>query len=366
MRSLFNISGSTGNPRVFNELKNIRLGIDRNLSKVMRFNEKNLQPLISEDPITKLLYSLPGSGDRTDRYWMFVNEQMYSLTSGVGITNEINNGRLFRGDESYYGEAIDTVIIGYNTNPPTFNTQGRLLKWREQTPLEVLHYPGRDLGLQTPNGVYTTSEYGVAVLSLDVALLAAMFLEWKLENMELPPGERQSVGQFVQLYVLNGLIPTQLDCAIFNRQLDQLLRKEGNMDVVRSTTPIVDYATKLDTELKEDVVPWLRSKDVTVAEILTNVPLSQGHVLLDIIPTLPVAPTRAVYWALLLTYAPYVEYVASVLLMNGSQVNKDFQKRLKRELRIIKTDKLVQAAPNRDVVDYLTGQMETLAILADG
>jgi hypothetical protein len=358
MFNLTNLHGLNRGGRVYPLFKYTQAGLAKNLEKVRNFNTFNLQNVKEYGPLLKLLQSinLPYTTNG-ERYWDIIEDTYYELAHGVGLTTEISAGKLFTGD--IYGDVIDCVYIAYAGELPMIDQRGRLPDWENLEPLTVLHSPVTDLNLHIPLGQDTSTNYGVAVLGVDIPLLAMMLREWRYRENAKPPEERQTIMMFLQYYVFNNTLRSQLNVSLFNN-----LSRTYNDELVpepmrKSVTPIVDYSLPVVMNYKE-ILSDVTRKRVTVSSVLEQIPLSQDTYLADIIPDLPVAPTRAIYWALLLAYIPYLEFITPLVTEFKASINKDYLKRLKRTVRRLRNDRATSAAPNSDVTTYLDQKLELL------
>jgi hypothetical protein len=356
----FITSGSSSlKSKTFTDLDYIRKGLERNLDKVIQFNRVNQQHVSDFGPLEKLIYSFtPSIKTEGHRYYDVISTIVSEIATGVGITNSINIGSVF--ENSFYGDQSTTVFVTIDTGLPDISVNGSLLRWKDVEAVRLLSGSVSDINLDLPNRT-VNKDNNLFVVGVDIPLLAMQYREWALENLKRPPGEQQSIPQFLTHYPINNLLKSQLNVALFNRYLKVSLGGVVQNTVTRSVTPIIDFNKKLDTELLE-VKNHLERSELTVEELIRDFPLRYGFVLEDILPNLNVANTRAISWVTILAWLPYWDFVVTHVYLNMDS-NREIAGKLERSFKQIRSSRLSQSAPNSLLQDYIDSSLESFLLL---
>lgn len=358
MFNLFKRTTSSHATRVFGKLNNHLGVVERNLQKVRAFNIGIDHNIINAGPLLKLIYSFNISlAMDGSRYRSIIADELFELCAGVGITTSVNPGNIFTND--IFGEHIDVIYIGHSGSNSTFDGSGQLLDWKNQSPVKVLHSPVSDLNLDMPTGVASSDARGVAVLSVDVPMLALQYRAWRKVNDEREAGERETPKQYLQDFVFNNLLESQLRVALYNRFVNASTSIESLWSYRKPVTPIIDYALKIDGGYKR-VADYLEGHATEVEQLLESIVVGPNSTVADLLPSLDVTPTRSVYWALLIAFIPYLDFIVGHLYLYDSKINRQFTTKLKREIKRIRTDKVSLGAPNRDYSNYIDEKLGVL------
>jgi hypothetical protein len=221
MQSLFNLASSVtqGVVGLPADWLYIKLGLHRNLSSVVNFYRKNPMAVHSNHFLVKLLQSITvPQSQNLDRYYDNVDSLSLNLSMALKMTSSIYKGALFNG--TFYGDDNTEFLIAINDSFDIYKAHDN---WENIVAVKVLRCPRSDLGFNLPNGINTGSESGLAVISINIPLLAIQYRAFRLNEINIAEGSdgtgdsQKSLMQFIHMYVLPNMLFSQLDQVIFNR-----------------------------------------------------------------------------------------------------------------------------------------------------
>lgn len=244
--------------------------------------------------------NIPFTGDLV-KYMADVDSYCKVICQGMGIVSSFSRGKLFT-EGLFYPGCPEIIIYSRDDESDAV----RLFKdWRNASPITVINHPVTDLtvvelGLKTD---FWMEEEGLAIIKIDIPLLAAQFLMWKATYPD------RNTEFFLSTIPLVNMIKSHLDVAFFNR-VQMELGIKPRCEVRTNVPSAQNDPTPQINELVKDIVSRISGKRMTGNQILSNIPVPYGNSVLDVISVAPTAPTFQVLWALL---AVKMELVATVL-----------------------------------------------------
>lgn len=323
MRTLFNLQS----PREYGILNSaywpyVRDGLRRNLQAIVRYHRRNPTAVQSSHFLVRLLgaIAIPHSLN-LERYFDNVDSSTFNVASTLKMTTTVARGHMFRG--IFYGPESHEVLIGHNGSFDPYEVD---LHWMSQSPVTVLRHPRSDLTMMLPDGSDTSSEGGIAVIMINIPMLAIMYRAFRrYEDVTSVGGSALSVMHFIRMYVLPNMLPSHLDVALFNR-IDNL-QKGAPMGESRKSHSFAlpDYSDKVNRVQKE-VLTYIQKKRQDLLAVLKTVPAANAGNMADALDVPDIAPTRQVVWALVLARLNVLAFLVSVgrdraTTMNQSELN---------------------------------------------
>lgn len=189
----------------------IRSGLQINIERVRTYAQIYPTAVPSDHFLIRLLMSLavPMSLSLA-RYYDAVDARAKGLSMAMEMTSSYAKGKVHPG--VFYGAGCSEVLL---LDEDYFDFMRVHDKWRQATPIRVVLHPKSDLNLLLPDGKAYSDEAGLAVVSINIAMLAVMYRAFTLEQTRKE--DSLSPYQFIAAYVLPGMLPSHLDLAIFNR-----------------------------------------------------------------------------------------------------------------------------------------------------
>lgn len=341
MYNLFNLmSTANSGGHKFPDWHFVRDGLRRNLGTVIRFYRKNPMAVQSSHFLVKLLQTItiPQSMN-LERYYDNVDGLALHVSMALKMTSSISRGQMF--DGIFYGQGSPEILIAH-TDSFDINEANR--NWQNVCAVRVLRHAKSDLALNLPNGYRSGSESGMAVIAINIPMLAIQYRAFRLNEMQIAEGDNESqrsITQFIHMYVLPNMLFSHLDIAVFNR-LDNMRKGAplGESNIHHSFY-LPDFSDKADKALV-NIVGHLQSSGKDFTGVLKTTPLVTKENLFELFALPDVAPTMQVLWALVIARLPAVAFLFQ-LLKNGPGVTDRHQvNRVLREVNKWRTNNLMK------------------------
>lgn len=324
MYSLFNIRAEV-NSRVSNppNWNTIRTGLRQNLSRVISYYRRNPMAVESDHILVRLLQTIaiPKSLEIT-RYLDNVQSLATEVAMAMQFTNPASYGKVFDGD--FYGKGSTEIILAHSTS---FDLAEAHRNWENVAAVKVYRHAKSDLMLNIPNGKATSDETGIAVLAVNIPLLAIQYRAFRLAENEwakMYGDSPRSIMQFVHMYVLPNMLFSHLDVAVFNRYNRLLHAEKCGQSKLKHSFHIVDYVDRMD-HLQLSVLNQLSISDQSFSSIMQNIQLVTKEDLQDLMQLPKVVGTRQVTGAMTIACLDALDFVSSATDLtrtNMSEVNK--------------------------------------------
>jgi hypothetical protein len=360
MYNLFNLNTaaslpvlSTGNWRY------VRDGLQQNLETVIRYYHRWPMSVKADHFIIRLLHSITTpKGLPIERYYDNV-DGLFSLNLGMalGMTSPLSQGRLH--DGVFYGPGTKEVLIATTEVFDPFDAEKN---WMELTPIRVLRHPRSDLGLVPLNGKKNGIETGIAVIAINIPMLAIQWRSfWLREKMlaeqygESPRG----IGMFVHMFVLPNLMPSHLDYAIFNRFNNLLKGAPMGVSLTKNPFYLTDFSNKIDATQKT-TLEQLTKQSKNFLTTLFNLGAVTRPNMQEVMEVPDLAPTRQVLWALALARIPMMDFLTRFgtdagFAKNGQEVN-----RIRQAIRRYDNDQILRHALPTEYFIETRGELQDI------
>lgn len=330
---------------------NLRDGLKRNLDAVMLYYRTHSMAVESDHFLVRLLQSIDVPLTlNLERYQDNVQSMSLNLSMALKMTSSIYRGQIFPG--VFYGPDCSEVLIAVNDD---FDAQEAHDNWTQLTPVTMLRHPVTDLGLRLPDGRNNSTDSGLAVIVINIPLLAVMYRAWRYDQFrrEEEEGEQQhSTMQFVHMFVLPSMMPSHLDHVLFNRLL--ALKKGAPIGDVRRphSFPLVDWRAKLGL-FQERILDFLENNARDFRGIMQEVPMVSDKNL-DYLMRLPdLAPTQQVMWALSISRLPILDFLFRVSKGGASIKNRSEVNLVLRQIKMYRRNSMMKVLPPDVLADVM-------------
>ena len=253
MYDLFHPEGTTNSGGLaLPALRRIRDGLLASIDKVRQYRAINPQTLNAAHPLIRLLQSVNVSLALEPEYYVDrVTDITFNLARVLGYTSPVSVGHVFS-PSMFYGTGVSDLILA--TDEP-FDLTNIEQTWPSLRPIRVIAHPLTDLRLHVPDGKFTAEQPGVAVIAINIPMLALQYRMWrKWERGSLAAESPMTVAQFLMGYPLPSMLYSHLDVAIFNRIFS--LAFDVPMPKIRSRHPffLIDWESEMDQVIREYLV----------------------------------------------------------------------------------------------------------------
>lgn len=215
MYDLFQERATTTGGVVFPEFRRIRDGLRASIARVVQFRQDNPMGLAAAHPLVRLLMSLnvPLSMEPMI-YRGYVAELTYPLARSFRFASTASQGQVFT-PSMFYGDNVSEAILLHKED---FDLTGIEDRWKDLQPIRVLYHPQTDLNLHVPDGRHPSVESGMAVVAINLPMLALQYKLWRRwERGAVVDESPRTVMQFLMAFPLPNMLYSHLDTAIFNR-----------------------------------------------------------------------------------------------------------------------------------------------------
>lgn len=247
MYELFHEGPTQQGGLVFPEFRRVKEGLRRSIVEVQKYRLDNPMSLTATHPLIRLLLSLnvPLSLP-PDVYCDRVAEVTYALARNLQFTSSVSRGKLHT-PSMFYGDNVSDIVLVHDEAFDLYEIESR---WKDLHPIRVLYHPQTDLRLHVPDGKVASSESGMAVISINLPMLAVQYRMWRQwERGVVAQESPRTVMMFLQAHPLPNMLASHLDCAIFNRLFALYFGME--MPEVRTRHPfyLIDWRKEVDAVL---------------------------------------------------------------------------------------------------------------------
>lgn len=327
MYQIFNTYTATRGLIEFGRWRVLREQLQQSLQRAVDYYRTSRTWIDSKHPLVSLLNSVNVPLSLETRVY---NDRVSDLALELGrmfkFTSPVSKGTM-REPSMFYGvgvaEAVLVTVEDYDVNRMDQN-------WRTATPIRVLRHPRTDLGLALLNGQGDTAETGIAVISINLPMLATQYRCWKLTEGRLEDGEYESIQTFLSNYPLTNMLASHYDLAFFNRMVCLFKGRTPAEPAGRTPFWQLDLSPKVDDILAKELVT-LQNRRISFDDILTQIPCITAECLGDLfrIPAQGLY-TRQVIWLYALFRLPLLAFLVQQNARNANPRNTYYLKEIRR------------------------------------
>jgi hypothetical protein len=296
-----------------------------------------------------------------ERYYANVDAGSLNVSMALKLTSPVFRGQIFNG--IFYGPGNTEILIGHDESFDPFAAHD---DWENLAPVKVLRHPISHLGMNIPDGKSNDTETGIAVIAINIPMLAVQYRAFRLNEIEVcaeTGDSEKSIMEFIRMYVLPNMMTSHLDNVIFNR-IDKMQRgipfgstKKHHSFYLMDWTWRVDYVhSRLLLQLNE------MQRDFT--GILRSIQLVTEQSVEDLMYFPDLSPTRQILWALVTARVNVLSFLYSVTKHMQGDRNGTETNRILRVLNSYGVDSaLRQALPTEAYFD-VASEIEFIARVA--
>lgn len=262
------------------------------------------------------------------------------IVPGLGLTSSYSRGRLFL-EGVFYNDCPEIIIAA-----PSFEWS-ILDLWKDYRALSavtVLTHPISDmdvveLGVMNPFTVSKSGMKDLAIIAIDIPLMAAQWILWRAG---FPDGTPE---HFLTEVVLTGAVKSHLNVAFFNKVMATL----GIKDFVKVRSNLTFQQFPVDgpaNDLAKTVVNNITDKAMQENQVLASIPVPFGDNYLNSVKFPDTSPSFQISWA----NQAFKTEPAGLVLECGRQVGYDKMLDL---IRIVRRT-MIQNAENKALSTGLT------------
>ncbi len=340
MQNLFSLSSPAGQGIMkFPEWNYVALGLKKNLSTVINFYRHNPMAVKSDHFLVKLLQTITiPQSQCLERYYSNVDAISLNVSMVLKMTSSIYKGQMFEG--IFYGLGSPEILIA---NSDSFDFEKAHVQWKNCCPVKVLRHSISDLNLNIPNGHVNGSEAGLAVISINITMLAVMYRAFRMNQMLIADGDsEESVMQFIHMYVLPNMLFSHLDHVLFNR-IDNLLQGAPMGESrVKHSFFLIDYSEKV-THIQTGLIRNIEKVGKDFIGILRSIPAITKNNMDELMAMPEIAPTRQIVWALVIARLEVLTFLFMISEDGPGKRNQMQVNRILRNITAYRSDNLMRS-----------------------
>jgi hypothetical protein len=344
MYNLFNDFEPTHGTIEFGKWRVLREMLQQTLAKAIGYYRVNRTYIDSGHRMVTLINSLSVPLNLETRvYKDRVEDVTLELSRMLGFTNPTSRGTMFA-PGLFYGKGVAEAIL---TTIEDFDLDNIEENWRDYAPIRILRHPRTDLGLWALNGTNVTEESGLAVISINVPMLASQYRMWRLTEGVGSDGDQELITTFLSRYPMANALTSHFDVAFFNRLACLFTGKTPADDAVKTPFWQMDLHERVDSVLIGELVS-LTNRRITFDDILTQIPCITEECLGDLFRI----PERGLYvrqviWIYALFRLPLLAFLLQQNARNANQRNTYYLKEIRRFF--------IATGNDRDIIQSIPG-----------
>lgn len=290
------------------EWKAVQDGLKRNLVAMLHHYRHASYSVASDHLLVQFLQSInvPLSLN-SERYYSNILANALPTANAFQMTTPFGVGKLFNG--VFFHKGVKEVVVAFEE---WFRLDKVEADWQNATPVRVLSHPFGSLALQVPNGKFQSSQDGIAVIAVNVSLLAVMYRcfvqsEQSKQNAN-PDYVQRNIMQFMHMYVLPNMMESYLDYALFNR-FEEISRDVWPpRESPRVPIHLPSYETRM-ASIYERLNSMLMQSSYSAPAMLAAIPVVSVPDLRKVMFVPDVAPTRQILWSVILARLPMLLFL---------------------------------------------------------
>lgn len=239
-----------------------------NLTNLTKYYREHEFYLPNNHLIKELILNLGVSGESPLlEYVDSVRDRIKTLSTMYKLSSSYNTGKILENSQ-FLNDRVQEIVILHGED---FDIEACAAKWRELEPVKFIDHPHTDISFAIPDGTYKSDEMGVAVISINLPLLALQYRLWTQE--ELTKKVPRKVSSFIVGHVLNNAIRSHVDIAVSNRLFNMISKTPNNNRRKWRATSVAmpDYTSSIDNVLAA-YTTIIERRQPTFYDILHNIP----------------------------------------------------------------------------------------------
>jgi hypothetical protein len=261
------------------------------------------------------------------------------VSKTIGMTSETNYGKIHSG--IFYGAGSQEIIF---STDEWFDIDEVLTNWKNIIAVKPLWNCRSDLSLMLPNGKASGTDSGLTAISVNIAMLSLQYRQFSLDQYKRMGEKHGLLGapHFIHMYVLPNMMGPHIDIVILNRLMNLYYGKPMGQGLMRHAFSISDYSKKVDTVLLK-VLDQLKSQKYTFSSMINLIPSIFSPNMLQAVQMPDFAPTKQVWWALLISRMDLMKFLLDIGLLSGSDdLEKTYINELRKDLFRLKRENILQ------------------------
>ena len=329
---------------VLPEFRRIRDGLKANYARVLQYHFENPRAVPNNHLLIRLLMSLNiPINNEPEIYNDKVRDVALHVAKSLKMTTALYEGAAFS-PGVFYGQHVTEVIWGTVDDYDTSMIQTR---WRELTPIRVLYHPKTDLAFEVPDGKHPSQEAGMAVIVVNIPMLASQYRMWRLEQMANNIESHRRVAQFLMELPLPRMLASHADIALMNRLIGSFFDIELPTYKSHHAFHLIDWSNDIDA-MNARLLKYMASKSYTFDDWVSQIPVAFTEDLHDhlLLPELDFM--RPVQWAAVVARLALVTFLVQFNYKFGTGANQMYLNYLRRYILQMDVGRMLESGLSRE------------------
>lgn len=243
-----------------------------------------------------------------EKYLRVTDTRSPYISKHFGFSSPLSKGEIHNG--IFYGVGVSEYLI-YNDD--YFDPYAAHADWRNICAVKVLQHPKSDLGCLLPNGRSMSYGDGLAMISININLLAVQYRAFCLDQYAKTAITNSLLGvtHFVHMYVIPNMIYSHIDIALLNRLMALYYGAPIAKPLLRHAFTIHDYTNKVDASLAK-VLKNIKNRAMTYTDMMLHIPAFSVDSISDALMMPDIAETIQVHWLVVLTRLQTIKFLIDV------------------------------------------------------
>ena len=321
------------------------------VDKVRTYYQENITTVKTSDRLVKLLVEMQTWMDfAPETLVKVVRNNTPRLCNAYNIVSPVSQGKITNQGEMYNRNNPELFIsVEY-----PFDVKKCVTYYQNLKPLRVVSHDFTDFSYNIANGNYLSSESGICIFTIDLALLALQYQQWYHKERYVEARKyHHPTTYFVVKYLLTGMLSTHMDNVLFNRFLNRLQGEPCAQGRPNPGILLVDYGARYD-DLFDTLIEKFRRQPTVWTQRLNSLPSLEYSTFFRSVSYPDVAATRNIKWAMVLSKLKIVEALLLTDQFDGNESFNNFEREtIARELRVLRNDRSLVVFLPQKVLDRI-------------
>lgn len=338
----------------------IKKRLRKNLIDAIRYARNSTYAVPSNHILVSILNDLNvNPNDNLIEYYDAVAKRAIGVAKANKISSALHRGKI-RHDGLFYGSNTTEIHVLVDNAIDIFQLD---TTWKKMQPIRILRHPRTSLSINALDGSNSFEEDGVAVIAIDIRMLAIQYYMWYNQQKEEGDDFFQTTRQFVYQYPLTNALMSHHDIALINRM--SALYKGVEVSPFENIWPfyLTDLTQTVDKYLFNRIETMM-SKARVFDEWLhyTNVVYAKN--MYDVVRLPQTLVTRQNAWVFNVARIPYINLLLEMENECGSFRNSNIRSTLRKNVRQLMHDKdfktSIEDGDSESFMDELKTKIEKL------
>lgn len=343
-------------PPEFEYIKGMYL---RELLSLQEYYHHRVYAVKNQNLLVRILTHIdtPMSYD-ADRFVEVTRARVPYISKAFKLTSEIDYGSNHPG--AFFGQGNNEFIIYEDSY---FDPYYAEKNWKRISAVKTILHPRSDLGFMLPNGKESSTDKGLAVISINLPLLALQMRAFFREQIARQNDQGLlGISHFVHMYILPNMMYLHADVVILNRMMNLFYGYGMGSSLFKHAFKIIDYSEKLDNVLVKLISDYSH-RSMKYDDLLTIIPsFSQKNCAYSL--QLPnTVPTRQVWWLLMLSRLQVMKFLIDLGGPVSVRSNQSSINQLQRDLKRLKREHVFEEVLPIEIYESVQNLIEELLLI---